>query len=230
MCTDFIIEYDGPGPRFASENRWMLPRRWRMAGAFKSSLVGDPRHATPPGRRSRDGNLAIFVSADHPIETKKVPTPLEAMSHALVVDGARAEPDAEQARYLTGALRERADRRRRRLCDAPRPVFRYRAASELGRGRHPEYRKRPARRALGRHPGRGDARVFEEWAAHVRRQISRLTAAGVPWIGRAEPHTLQTLLDKAPRAKAVLELAAGDNRCLKGSAMASPFSSPSRPI
>jgi isoquinoline 1-oxidoreductase beta subunit len=61
---------------------------------------------------------------------------------------------------------------------------------------------------LGRHPGRGDARVFEERAAHVRRQISRLTAAGVPWIGRAEPHTLQTLLDKAPRAKAVLELAA----------------------
>jgi hypothetical protein len=30
---------------------------------------------------------------------------------------------------------------------------------------------------LGRHPGRGDARVFEERAAHVRGQISRLTAA-----------------------------------------------------
>ena len=37
----------------------------------------------------------------------------------------------------------------------------------VGRGRHPAYRKRPARRALGRHPGRGDARVFEERAAHV---------------------------------------------------------------
>src|ERR1700731_2447933 len=48
------------------------------------------------------------------------------------------------------------------------------AASELGRGR---YRKRPTRRALGRHPGRGDARVFEERAAHVREQIPRLTAA-----------------------------------------------------
>src|SRR6202023_1189119 len=60
---------------------------------------------------------------------------------------------------------------------ASRPVFRDRAASELGRGRHPAYRKRPARRALGRHPGRGDARVFEERAAHVRGQISRLTAA-----------------------------------------------------
>jgi hypothetical protein len=71
---------------------------------------------------------------------------------------------------------EPADRRRRRLCHAPRPVFRDRAASELGRGRHPAYRQRPARRALGRHPGRGDARVFEERAAHVRGKISRLTA------------------------------------------------------
>jgi hypothetical protein len=39
-CTDFIFEYDGPGARLGDENRWMLPRRWRMAGAFKSLLVG----------------------------------------------------------------------------------------------------------------------------------------------------------------------------------------------
>jgi hypothetical protein len=121
-CTDFIFEYDGPGPRFANENRWMLPRRWRMAGAFKVSLVGEPQHAAlPSARRSRDGNLAIFVSADHPIETIGVPTPLEALRHALVVDGAWAKPDAEhgrvhppsklgwigpsnEARYLTGVL------------------------------------------------------------------------------------------------------------------------------
>src|SRR5579864_208941 len=121
-CTDFIFEYDGPGPRFANENRWMLPRRWRMAGAFKSSLVAGPQHAAPPsGRRGRDGILALFVSADHPVETIKVPTAYEAMQHALVVDGAWAEPDAEhgrvhppskavwtepsnEARYLTGIL------------------------------------------------------------------------------------------------------------------------------
>ena len=121
-CTDFIFEYDGPGPCFADENRWMLPRRWQMAGAFKSSLVDVPRHAAPPsGRRSRDGTLALFVSTDHPVETIKVPTPYEAMQHALVVDGAWAEPDAEhgrvhppskavwtdpsnEARYLTGIL------------------------------------------------------------------------------------------------------------------------------
>jgi hypothetical protein len=90
-CTDFIFEYDRPGPRFADENRWMLPRRWRMAGAFKASLVGEPPQAAPPSaRRSRDGNLAIFVSGDHPVETIKVPTAYEAMQHALAADGASA--------------------------------------------------------------------------------------------------------------------------------------------
>jgi hypothetical protein len=43
-CTDFNFEYEGPGPRFRDHNRWMLPRRWRMAGAFKVSLVDEPRH------------------------------------------------------------------------------------------------------------------------------------------------------------------------------------------
>jgi hypothetical protein len=89
-CTDFIFEYDGPGPLFSDENRWMLPRRWRMAGAFKTSFVGDPRTMPPPPRRSRDGNLAIFVSADHPVETIKVPTAYEAVQHALMADGAWA--------------------------------------------------------------------------------------------------------------------------------------------
>jgi hypothetical protein len=121
-CTDFIFEYDGPGPRFGSENQWMLPRRWRMAGAFKTSLVDEPRHAAlPPPRRSRNGNLTIFVSSDHPVDTIKVPTANEAVQHALVADGARANPDAEhgqvyppskafwgtpsnEARYVTGVL------------------------------------------------------------------------------------------------------------------------------
>jgi hypothetical protein len=121
-CADFIFQYDGPGPHFADENRWVLPRRWRMAGAFKPSLVDDRRHAIPPAtRRSRDGNLAMFVSADHPVETIKVPTAYEAMQQALAVDGAWAEPNDEhgrvhppnkavwihpsnEARYLTGVL------------------------------------------------------------------------------------------------------------------------------
>jgi isoquinoline 1-oxidoreductase subunit beta len=40
----------------------------------------------------------------------------------------------------------------------------------------------------------------------------------------------RALLDKSPRARAVLDLAAGKSRCLKGSAVASPSSSPSRPL
>jgi hypothetical protein len=121
-CTDFIFEYDGQGSHFISENRWMLPRRWRMAGAFKSSLVGDTQNTAPPStRRSRDGNLAIFVSADHPVETIKIPTAYEAMQHSLAADGAWSEPEAEhgrihppnkvvwthpsnEARYLTGVF------------------------------------------------------------------------------------------------------------------------------
>jgi hypothetical protein len=120
-CTDFIFEYDGPGPLFGGENRWMLPHRWGMAGAFRSSLVDAPRHGAPPSaRRSSDGNLAIFVSTDHPIETITVPTAYEALQHALTTR-AWAEPDAEhgpvqpppkvvwthpsnEARYLTGVL------------------------------------------------------------------------------------------------------------------------------
>jgi hypothetical protein len=100
----------------------MLPRRWRMAGAFKSSLVDEPQFARAPRpRRSRDGNLAIFVSADHPVETINVPTAYEAMRYALAGDGVHAEPAGEyrlayppskavwtypsnEARYLIGVL------------------------------------------------------------------------------------------------------------------------------
>jgi hypothetical protein len=121
-CTDFIFEYDGLSLPFTDENRWMLPRRWRMAGAFKASFVDEPRHVLlPSARRSRDGNLAILVSADHPLETIEVPTAYEAMQGALVADGAWAARDAEhghvhppskvawttpsnEARYLTGVL------------------------------------------------------------------------------------------------------------------------------
>ena len=120
--TDFIFQHEGPGPRFAEDNRWMLPRRWRMAGAFKASLVDMSWNtAVPPPRRSRDGNLTIFVSADHPVEMIEVPTAYKALRHALAKDGAWAEPDAEhkrvyppnkvlwtdrsnEARYLTGVL------------------------------------------------------------------------------------------------------------------------------
>lgn len=121
-CTDFTFEYDGPSPYFGDGNRWILPRRWRMAGAFKSSLVDEPQFSRAPRpRRSRDGNLAIFVSIDHPIDTISVPTAYEAIRYALAADGAHAKPAGEhklvyppskvvwtypsnEARYLIGVL------------------------------------------------------------------------------------------------------------------------------
>ena len=121
-CTDFIFQYDGLGPRFVAENRWELPRRWRMAGAFRTKMISEPRHVlVPPARRSRGGNLAVFVSSDHPIETIKIPTPYEATQHALAGDGIWANREAEhgvvypkskvfwiepsnESRYLAGIL------------------------------------------------------------------------------------------------------------------------------
>lgn len=121
-CTDYAFEYDGPGARWSTENRWMLPRRWRMAGAFGVTRVNRPQHTFPPSpRRSRNGNLAVFVSADHLVETIQVPTAFEATRYALSVDGPMASFAAvrgevypqrkvfwmrpsNEARYLIGVL------------------------------------------------------------------------------------------------------------------------------
>ncbi|MGA7323030.1 MAG: hypothetical protein WBX25_00760 [Rhodomicrobium sp.] len=120
-CTDLIFEYDGPGSRFREENRWMLPRRWRIAGAFKATFVGKRDYGVPTPRRSRDGNLAVFVNSIHPLETMEIPAAYEALVHGFAVDGAWAEQQAEhgriyppnkvawaqpsnEARYLTGVL------------------------------------------------------------------------------------------------------------------------------
>jgi hypothetical protein len=121
-CTDFTFEHDGPGSRFAQQNRWELPRRWRMAGAFKPTLLdGGMGNRPPPPRRSREGNFTVFVSAERPVETIEVPTPYDAMLHALAIDGQCAKQREEhgqidppnklstmqpsnEARYLTGIL------------------------------------------------------------------------------------------------------------------------------
>lgn len=121
-ATDFDLEYGVPGPRISTDNRWILPRRWRMYGSFAVSRISEPPHTVPPpARRSREGRLAVFVSADHPIETIKVPTAIQAMQHALAADGFWAKSDTQhdevyppskvawatlsnEARYLVGVL------------------------------------------------------------------------------------------------------------------------------
>jgi hypothetical protein len=120
-CNDFVFQFEGPGPRFGP-NYWALPRRWRMARAFKVTRVAEPQFSIPPlARRSRHGYLTVFVSADHSIESIVVPKPFEAMAHALITDGSHANAEADgsdvypqskfpwmspsnEARYLTGVL------------------------------------------------------------------------------------------------------------------------------
>lgn len=120
-ASDFILEHDGPGSRMG-ENCWMLPRRWRVAGAFQVNLVSAPPHAdVPPARASREGRLTAFVDSGHPIASITVPVPRAALEYALVVDGryaeaARANDDiippakanclrvGNEDRYLTGVL------------------------------------------------------------------------------------------------------------------------------
>ena len=121
-CTDFSFEYDGPSTRFAETNRWMLPHRWRMAGAFKITSASRQPHSLPlASRRSRNGNLGVFVCAANPIEQIEVPTVDDAIRFALAADGRYFQSESEggkvwpknhvqwsresnEARYLNGIL------------------------------------------------------------------------------------------------------------------------------
>lgn len=121
-CADFLLERESPGPMFSEQNLWVLPRRWRMVDAFKISYALEPHRGNGRlARRSRAGNLSVFVSFDHPIESIEVPSPNKAVAYALARDGLMVAPDAEgerayppnkvawtspsnEARYLTGVL------------------------------------------------------------------------------------------------------------------------------
>ena len=95
--TDYFLERDGPTARGLVRGRWELPRRWRMAGAFKVAFVDQkPVARFPPAqRRGRAGTLAISQNAEHPVEAIVVPTAERAIAYALAEDGAWARPEAE---------------------------------------------------------------------------------------------------------------------------------------
>ena len=120
-AEDFILEQDGPPTRMGQENIWQLPRRWRMSGSFSVKVVSDERVALPRPRRSRNGNLTVYVTTDQPIESIDVPSAIEAVYHALSADGRWAKQVAaggeilpenkvvwarrsNEARYLAGVL------------------------------------------------------------------------------------------------------------------------------
>lgn len=121
-ASDLDIELDETGPRLGQQNRWSIPRRWRLASAFNITRANARQHDLPPfQRRSRDGTLAVFMRADAPVDSITVPTGIDAIYHALAGDGRWTEDDVEaghvnppaktsiaepsnEARYLDGVL------------------------------------------------------------------------------------------------------------------------------
>ncbi len=121
-CTEFIIEDGAHGLRYANGNRWKLPRRWRMATQFGVTQSNKPMHQLGLSARStRQGNLAVFTTAQTTIESITVPSPQTAFSHALTAEHGWLKDDLErgrinlepkigwaepsnEARYLNGVL------------------------------------------------------------------------------------------------------------------------------
>ena len=72
------------------QNEWGLPKRWRMAGAFKPKF--ETRSASPHlyglNRTNRDGNLTIFAGVNQVLISVEVPTVREAVQFALCRDSA----------------------------------------------------------------------------------------------------------------------------------------------
>jgi hypothetical protein len=102
-ATDYILGHEGPGPHWSDGGRWQLSKRWRMAEAFRPTFAGTEGHGLPPrSRRSRDGNLTLFQKEDRSIEHITVPTVAAAMHHALVADGWRNNPKADDAHARPG--------------------------------------------------------------------------------------------------------------------------------
>ena len=121
-ASDFGFGLPGAGSRLAEFNQWKLPKRWRLAGAFNVERAGTVRHQLPPvQRRSRYGQLCVFLQRPELITKITVPTPEAALRYAFVREGAWAEDDisrgfvipaakmaaafpSSEARYLAGVL------------------------------------------------------------------------------------------------------------------------------
>lgn len=120
-ALDLSIEHGRHKPRSAQTNVWMLPKRWRMAGAFEAKFVTRGLgHVPPMSRPSRNGNLSVFAGIERALESISVPDVEAAMQRALCWDAAiwRLGPGdppwpaqkvrwmrpSSEAPYLTGIL------------------------------------------------------------------------------------------------------------------------------
>ena len=88
-ATDFSLDHEDPSPRAASANRWILPRRWRMAGAFTAEFSRSGGELRFVSRTSRKGDLTVYEAVDRHVRSITIPTAWEAIRHALVQDGNR---------------------------------------------------------------------------------------------------------------------------------------------
>ncbi|MEG8058054.1 hypothetical protein QP150_16375 [Sphingomonas sp. 22L2VL55-3] len=86
-ASDYLLDHDGSKPRFSNGNLWLLPRRWRMAGAFKVDFTAVSRDLVYPARSSRTGELTLFESRERRVRSIHVPTGAEAIRFALLEDG-----------------------------------------------------------------------------------------------------------------------------------------------
>jgi hypothetical protein len=120
-AVDHAIQFDGEGPRYALDNIWQLPRRWRMTGSF-GVRYGGPQSTIRMGERSsRNGNLVTFESRASPVSEIQVPSAREAVRYAMSGDGAGSHTSiagsaalprplvawskiSNEARYLDGVL------------------------------------------------------------------------------------------------------------------------------
>jgi hypothetical protein len=89
-ALDLSFELGRDKLRFAQTNVWMLPKRWRMAGAFGAKFVlrGVGNDLPPMARPSRIGNLVVFVGLERELESVAIPSIDEAMWRALCCDAA----------------------------------------------------------------------------------------------------------------------------------------------
>lgn len=120
-ASDILLDHGEEKPRFSNGNTWLLPRRWRMAGAFKVDFTATSRNVTYPARSSRFGELTLFESMERRVRAITVPTGGEAIRHSLLEDGRWANMTnhegaiapksplcwmeaSNEARYLNGVL------------------------------------------------------------------------------------------------------------------------------
>jgi hypothetical protein len=121
FAVDYDFEIDQPNAlsRSSTLPRWEIPRRWRMAGAFRVER-GQAQYGRimPRPRRSRNGHLALLVDSELYVDSINVPNVEDAVRYALLQDGRRygrydlGYPEnkvelirpSNEARYLSGVL------------------------------------------------------------------------------------------------------------------------------